>query len=214
MTERKQIRYNVIHLSFMAITTEDIKKLREMTGISVMQCKKALEEAEGDMEKAQVLLRKQSAKAAGKKADRELGAGKIRAYIHNNSTVGAMVELNCETDFVANNEEFIALADDIAMHITAMNPEFISAAEVDEAARTKVNEVMQAEVADMDKPEDIKAKILEGKINDYFAEKSLLSQPFIKNPDLTIGKLIEEAIQKIGEKIEVGRFVRYGLLEE
>lgn len=196
------------------ITTEDIKKLREMTGISVMQCKKALEEADGDMEKAQMLLRKQSGKAAGKKADRELGAGVIRSYIHGNNGVGALIELNCETDFVAKNDEFVQLADDIAMHIVAMSPEFVSPENVDDATRAKVTEVMQSEVADMDKPEDIKKQILEGKINDYFAAKALLTQPFVKNPDLTISKLIEEAIQKIGEKIEVGRFVRYGLLEE
>lgn len=196
------------------ITTEDVKKLREITGISIMQCKKALEEANGDMDNAQMILRKQSAKAAGKKADRELGAGIIRTYIHSNNTLGAMIELNCETDFVANNEEFSKLADDIAMHITAMSPAFISAEEVSDEERAKVTEFMQSEVAEMDKPEDIKAKVLEGKIKDYFAEKALLTQPFVKNPDITIGKLIEEAIQKIGEKIEVGRFIRYSLLEE
>lgn len=197
-----------------SITTEDIKKLREQTGISIMQCKKALEEANGDMEAAAMILRKQSAKAASKKADRELGAGIIRSYIHSNNIVGTLLELNCETDFVANNQDFQALADDIAMHITAMSPEFITEADINEEARAKVTEFMQSEVAEMDKPEDIKAKILEGKINDYFAEKVLLTQPFVKNPDITIGKLIEEAIQKIGEKIEVGRFVRFGLLEE
>lgn len=196
------------------ITTEDIKKLREATGISVMQCKKALEEAEGDMEKAMLILRKQSSKAASKKADREFGAGVVRSYIHSNNSVGSLIELNCETDFVANNSEFIQLADDIAMHITAMSPDFIREDEITPEVREKVSVVMAEEVAELDKPEDIKAKILEAKINDYFAEKVLLSQPFVKNPDLTISQLIEGAVQKIGERIEVGRFERYGLLEK
>jgi elongation factor Ts len=197
----------------MAITTEDIKKLREETGISVMQCKKALEEANGDMEQAKMILRKLSAKAASKTADRELGAGLVRAYIHSNNTVGTLIELNCETDFVANNEEFITLTDNIAMHITAMSPEFISQDEINDEVRAKIEGFLKEEVADLDKPEDIKAKVLEGKINDYFAQKTLLDQPFIKNPDITVGKLIEEATHKLGEKISVGRFVRYGLLE-
>lgn len=197
----------------MAITTAEIKKLRDETGISIMQCKKALEEAEGDMEKAKMILRKVAAKAATKKADRELGAGLVRAYIHGNNTVGTLLELNCETDFVANNDEFKQLADDIAMHITAMMPEFVSSADITEEEKSKAETFLREEVDAMDKPEDIKAQILEGKINDYFGQKTLLDQPFIKNPDITVGKLIEEGIQKMGEKIEVGRFVRYGVLE-
>jgi elongation factor Ts len=197
----------------MNITTEDIKKLRDETGISVMQCKKALGEAKGDMEKAKTILRKVASKTADKKADRELGAGVIHAYIHNNNTVGTLLELNCETDFVANNDEFRRLADDIAMHITAMQPEFISQQDVTDSAREKATEVMHEEVAAMDKTADIKKKILEGKINDYFAEKTLLNQPFVKNPEITIGTLIEEATQKLGEKISVARFTRYNILE-
>lgn len=195
------------------ISKDDIKTLRDQTGISFMQCKKALEEAEGDMEKAMLMLRKASGKAASKKADRELGAGVVRSYIHSNNQVGVLLELNCETDFVAKNEEFLALADNIAMHIAAMSPVFVSESEITDADRAKITEVMQEEVADMDKPEDIKAKILEGKLNDYFAAQTLLGQAYVKNPDQTISQLIEEAIQKIGEKIEVGRMVRYGVLE-
>lgn len=198
----------------MAITTEDIKKLRDETGISVMQCKKALEEADGDMEKAKVILRKQSSNAASKKADRELGAGVVRSYIHSNNSVGAIVELNCETDFVANNAEFVQIADDIAMHITAMRPEFLSQEDIDASAKEKATTVLKEEVDAMDKPEDIKAKILDGKINDFFAEKTLLDQPFVKNPDITIRQLIEGGTQKMGEKIEVARFTRFGLLEK
>lgn len=195
------------------ISKDDIKTLRDQTGISFMQCKKALEEAEGDMEKAMLMLRKASGKAALKKADRELGAGVVRSYVHGNNQVGVLIELNCETDFVAKNEEFLALADNIAMHAAAMAPVFVSRDQITDADRVKITEVMEAEVADLDKPEDIKAKILEGKLNDYFAAQTLLDQAYVKNPEQTIGQLIESAIQKIGEKIEVGRVVRYGVLE-
>lgn len=199
----------------MDITTADIKALRDETGVSIMQCKKALEEAEGDAEKAKLILRKLSSKAATKKADRELGAGIVCAYIHSNNTLGAMVELQCETDFVANNDEFKELAENIAMHITAMQPLYTSQEDISEDDMNSAKALFQEEVDAMDdKPEDIKAKILEGKINDHFAQKTLLDQPYVKNPDITIGTLIQEGIQKMGEKIAVARFTRYGLLEE
>lgn len=198
----------------MSITTADIKALRDETGVSIMQCKKALEEAEGDAEKAKLILRKLSAKAATKKADRELGAGIVCSYIHGNNTVGTLVELQCETDFVANNDEFKALADNIAMHITAMQPEYVSLDEISEDQKTTAKNLFAEEIAEMtDKSEDIKAQILEGKLNDYFAQKTLLEQPYVKNPDITVNKLIEESVQKMGEKIAVARFTRYGLLE-
>lgn len=199
----------------MTITTADIKALRDETGVSIMQCKNALEEAGGDAEKAKLILRNLSSKAATKKSDRELGAGVVCAYIHGNNTLGALLELQCETDFVANNDEFKALADNIAMHITAMQPEFISSDDISDDDKQKARELFAEEVAAMDdKPEDIKAKILEGKLDDHFAQKTLLEQAYVKNPDITIEKLIEEAIQKMGEKIAVARFTRYGLLEE
>ncbi|MDD5318811.1 MAG: translation elongation factor Ts [Candidatus Pacebacteria bacterium] len=153
----------------MAITTEQIKELRDLTGISIMQCKKALEEAGGDKEKALVLLRQKGADIAAKKGDRTLGAGAIAAYIHSTGTIGAMVELVSETDFVSKNEEFKKLAYDIAMQVSATSP---------------------------------------------VESEALLEQPFIKNPDLTIAQLIESAIQKFGEKIQVERFVRFGVLEK
>ncbi len=196
----------------MAITMDQIKELRDMTGISVMQCKKALEEAGGDMEKALILLRKKGADSATKKSDRTLGAGVVAAYVHGGGSVGAMVELGCETDFVSKNEEFKALAYDIAMHVAATNPKYLSAADITDSERSKAMEVFQEEVAG--KPENLKAQILEGKLKAFFGEKILLDQPFIKNPDLTIGTLITNAIQKFGEKTEVVRFVRFGLLEK
>ncbi len=194
------------------VNTELVKALREETGVSVMQCRKALIEADGDMEKARFILRKISAQQAEKKADRELGAGVITSYIHGNKSVGVLLELNCETDFVAKNDDFNQLAADIAMHIAAMAPAYTTEAEITEETRAKITAMVEEESADLDKPADIKAKIIENKIAAYFAEKTLVNQAFIKNPDVTIGTLINEAIQKLGEKIEVGRFTYYSLL--
>lgn len=188
------------------ISMEQIKALRDKTGISVMQCKKALEEAAGDEEKAMILLRKKGAEIAAKKGDREFGAGAVSAYIHANGAVGAMVELVSETDFVSNNAEFKALAYDIAMHVSATNPEFIKKDEVGDAERAKAEEVFAAEVEG--KPENLKAQILAGKLDAYFKDKILLEQPFIKNPDLTIQQLLDNAIQKFGERIEVAHIKR------
>ena len=189
------------------ITSEQIKELRESTGVSVMQCKKALEEAGGDMEKATVILKKKGAEAAAKKGDRTLGAGAIQAYIHSTGTVGVMVELSCETDFVAKNPEFKQLAYDVAMHIAAAKPEFVKREDITAEARSVAESVFSAEVEG--KPEAMKAKILEGKLSSYFAERVLLEQPFIKNPELTVAGLLSSAVQKFGEKIEITRFVRY-----
>lgn len=193
------------------ITSEMVKQLRDQTGVSVMQCKKALEEAGGNAEKALVILRKLSSGIAAKKTDRTFGAGTIQSYIHANGTVGTMVELNCETDFVANNEEFKAVARDIAMHVTATNPKFLKKEDITEADRKVATEVFEAEVKG--KPEPMRSKILEGKLNAYFAEMVLLDQPFIKNPEITIQGLLDGAMQKFGEKTAVGRFVRLKILE-
>jgi elongation factor Ts len=194
------------------ITTDQVKELRDRTGISVMQCKKALEEADGDMEKAMIILRKKGADIASKKSDRTLGAGVIQSYIHSNGTVGAMVELVSETDFVSKNDEFKALAYDIAMHVAALNPDFLDQSEIGKEAKEKATEVFQKEVEG--KPKGMKAKILEGKLNSYFSEKTLLDQPFIKNPEITVSQLIQNAIQKFGEKIELVRFSRFAVLEK
>jgi elongation factor Ts len=183
----------------MEITSAVIKELRDKTGISVMQCKKALEEAGGDMEKALIILKKKRSEAADKKADRVLAAGAVGSYMHNTNEVAALVVLSCETDFVSKNEEFIALAKDIAMHVAALNPKFISRSEVDENAITKAKEVFAAEI--VDKPADMVEKILEGKLNAYFKEQILLEQPFIKNPETTIGELVTGAVQKFGENV-------------
>jgi elongation factor Ts len=191
------------------VTTEQIKELRDETGVSIMQCKKALEEAGGDHKKALVILRKKSSEVATKKADRRLGSGIVDAYVHNTRAVGALVLLSCETDFVAKNEEFRRLAYDIAMHVTATDPEFLRSEEVTPEAKRVALEVFQKEVEG--KPEDLKDKILKGKLDSYFQDKILLEQKFIKDPEQTIGELIEAAIQKFGEKIEITRFVRFSV---
>jgi len=194
----------------MAITTEQIKELRDLTGVSVMQCKKALEEAEGDFEKAQILLRKQSAKAADKKADRTLGAGIVATYLHGGGNVGAMIELLCETDFVAKNEEFKALAYEVAMQVAATAPEFVDETQIDEGVKAKATEIFAGEAEG--KPEEIKAKIVEGKLQAYFAEKTLVNQPYIKDGEKTVGGLLQEASLKFGEKIQIGRISRFSVL--
>jgi len=193
----------------MAITTQDIKALRERTGVSVMQCKAALEEADGDTEKALVILRKKGGAVAAKKSDRALSAGVVQAYIHSSKDIGALVALSCETDFVAKNEEFVALAYDIAMHVAAANPTFKNRAAVTEEATKAAREVFEKEAQDT--PRDMQEKIVSGKLDAYLREKILLEQPFIKNPDNTIQNLITVAIQKFGENIEVSDFVRFSL---
>ncbi len=194
------------------ITTEQIKDLRDRTGVSVIQCKKALEEAGGDIEKALVILRKKSGEISAKKGDRTFGAGTVQAYIHANGTVGSLVELVSETDFVSGNDEFKALARDIAMHVAASNPTFINKEEIDEKTRATATEVFAAEVKD--KPKEMQEKILAGKLDTYFSEQVLMNQAFIKNPDITIAALIDAAVQKFGEKIAVARMSRFKVLEK
>lgn len=190
----------------MEITSAQIKELRDKTGISVMQCKKALEEAAGDMDKALIILKKKRSEAADKKSDRALGAGVVGAYIHSTNEVAALVNLSCETDFVAKNEEFITLAREIAMHVAAQNPTFISREEVSETAIEKAKEVFQEEI--QDKPADMQEKIMQGKLDSYFKDQILLEQPFIKNPDTTIGEMVTGAVQKFGENVTISEISR------
>ncbi len=189
------------------ITTEQIKDLRDQTGVSIMQCKKALEEAGGDMAKATVILQKKSGELSAKRKDKNFNAGTVQAYIHSTGNVGTIVVLSCETDFVSGNDAFKVLARDIAMHITATNPKFICKDDITEEARNTAKEVFQNEVKD--KPKDMQDKILEGKIATYFSEMVLLDQPFIKDPSVTIQGLIDKAVQKYGEKIALTKFSRY-----
>ena len=171
-----------------------------------MQCKKALEEAGGDIEKAKVILRKQSANAASKKADRELGAGVAAAYVHAGGAVVGAVVLASETDFVSKNEAFSKLAYDIAMHVAAMAPQFKARDEVKDTDIAAAKAVFEAEAANV--PEDKRAQAIQGKIDSYLRDKVLLEQPFVKDPSVTIGELINQAVQKFGEKVELVRFER------
>ena len=190
----------------MEITSAQLKELREKTGISVMQCKKALMEAEGDMDKAVIILKKKRSEAAEKKSDRELGAGAVGSYVHNTNEVAALVLLACETDFVSKNEEFIALAKDIAMHVAATDPKYVSKDQLPAEAIEKAKEVFAAEVAD--KPAEMQEKIMEGKLASYFKDQILMEQDFIKNPDMTIGEMVTGAVQKFGEICSIENFSR------
>ncbi len=190
----------------MELTTDIIKQLREMTGVSVMQCKKALEEADGDLRKAEVILRKRSSEVADKKSERTLGAGVIGSYTHE-GTIGAMVLLSCETDFVARNPEFATLAREIAMQVSAMNPKYVSSEEIPSETRDVATAIFTAEVAL--KPAEMREKILEGKLASYFSDQVLLDQPYIKDETKTIRDLVNGAIQKFGERVEVARFARF-----
>lgn len=189
----------------MEITTDSIKELRERTSVSIMQCKKALEEAGGDLAKAEVILKKHSANTAEKKSDRELKAGSIGTYIHDGG-IGAMVLLSCETDFVAKNPEFAAVAREIAMQVAATDPTYKSKDEIPADAQETAKAVFEKELDG--KPEDMKAKIMEGKLSSYFREQVLLEQSFIKDESKTIQDILNEATQKFGERVEVTRFVR------
>ncbi len=190
----------------MEITSTQLKELRDKTGISVMQCKTALLEAEGDMDKAIIILKKKRSEAAEKKSDRELGAGAVGVYVHNTNEVAAMVLLACETDFVSKNEEFLALANDIAIHVAGMNPGFISRDELPADAVEKAKEVFAPELEG--KPDDMKEKIMEGKLSSYFKEQILMEQDFIKNPETTIKEMIDGGVQKFGENVSIMKISR------
>lgn len=190
----------------MEISTEVVKMLRDKTGISVMQCRKALEEAGGDVEKAEVILRRKSGAAADKKSDRELGSGFIGLYVHDGA-IGAMVLLSCETDFVSKNPEFGVLAREVAMQVAATNPLYLVETDIPEDPKNAAMEVFQKEVEG--KPEDMKAKILEGKLASYFRDSVLMNQSYIKDETKTVRDLITEASQKFGERVEISKFSRF-----
>ncbi len=189
------------------ITSEQVKELREQTGISVMQCKAALEEAGGDKEKALLILSKKSGSIAAKKGDRTLAAGVVASYIHANKEVGSMVVLRSETDFVAKNDEFAVLARELALQVAASNPGFVRR---DDIPEEKLNEMKGLFVAEVEgKPDNLKETILAGKVDAYLKNIVLMEQAYIKDPEKTIQSLIEAAVQKFGERIEIERFARF-----
>lgn len=193
----------------MSISIEQIKVLREKTGVSMQACKKALEDAKGDESKAVDILRKKGETKALERSERITGQGIVASYVHTNNKIGVLVQFGCETDFVARNPDFQALGKDIAMHVAAMNPLYISPTEVVPELIEKEREIWKAQLSKEGKPEKIWDRILEGKEKKFREEVSLLTQLFVKNPETTIEKLIADAVLKLGENIKIVRFARY-----
>jgi len=195
------------------ISAKMVMQLREKTGAGIMDCKGALTECNGDMDKALDFLRKKGLATAAKRAGRAMSEGIVESYIHMDSKLGVLVEVNCETDFVAKNDDFKAFAKNIAMHIAATNPVGIRSEDVPEEIIAKEKEIYHGQVLEMGKPEKIADKIVEGKLQKYFKENCLMDQAYVRNPEVTIADLLNELIAKIGENISIKRFVRFKIGE-
>lgn len=191
-----------------------VKKLREQTGIGILECKKAIAEANNDYGKAEELLRKKGFEKAKSKASRATNQGAIGSYIHTNNRIGVLLELGCETDFVAKNEDFLSLQKDICMQIAAMNPPYISEKDIPESVLEKEKEIYREQMKNSGKPDNIIDKIIEGKMKKYYTEACLIHQAFFKDDKKTIQEIIAEKIHKLGENIAVKRFVRFEVGEE
>mgnify|MGYP001209360709 CR=1 FL=1 len=194
----------------MAVDIEDIKRLKSMTGVGLTTAKQALEETDGDFDKALEAMRIKGLAKADKKSEREATAGIVHAYIHGDK-IGVLVELNCETDFVARTEDFKSLANDIALHIAASSPKYLNTDAIPEADTAKERELTAAELKEQGKPQDMIDKITEGKIKKWHSEVVLFNQPFVKNPDQTVAVVIKEAIAKLGENIVLRQYSRIEL---
>lgn len=195
------------------VTAEMVKDLRERTGAGMMDCKKALTETGGNMEKAIDFLREKGLAAAAKKASRIAAEGVVESYIHGGGRIGVLLEINCETDFVAKTDDFRALARDIAMQVAASNPSYVRREEVPAEAVEHEKEVLKAQAMNEGKPANIAEKMVAGRLEKFYKDACLMEQPFIKDPDKTVTQLINEKIAKIGENISIRRFVRYQLGE-
>ena len=196
------------------ISAEQVKKLREATGAGMMDCKNALVEADGDHDRAVELLREKGLASAAKRAGRAANQGLIESYIHFNNTVGVLVEVNCETDFVANTDEFRQLAKDISLHIASPSaPRYVDREEVPAQEVESERHIFEVQAKELGKPEEIVAKIVENKVKDYYASVVLLDQPFVKDDSKTVQQLLDEVSARVGEKVAVRRFVRYKLGE-
>ena len=193
----------------MEISAQLVKQLRERTGAGMMECKKALVEAKGELAEAEVVLRKQGIASAGKKATRSTRQGVIGSYIHPGAQLGVLIEVNCESDFVARTSDFQELVKDLAMQVAAADPQFVRREDVTEAALAKEREIQRARAINEGKPEKMADKIVEGRMNKYFEEVCLYEQPFIKENTTTIAEVIKTKIAKLGENISVSRFVRF-----
>ena len=198
----------------MAITSVQVKELRERTGAGMMDCKRALEETEGDLDKAVDLLRTKGLAAAAKRASRMANEGVVESYIHMQGRLGVLVEVNSETDFVANTDEFRGLAREIAMHIAAANPTWITRDEVDPEELERERKIYEEQAREQGKPENILPKIVEGKVESFYKERVLLDQPWIKDDKKTIGDLVTETGAKVGENVGVRRFARFKIGED
>lgn len=190
-----------------------VKQLREKTGAGMMDCKSALTEVGGDMEKAIEFLRKKGLATAQKRAGRAMTEGMIQSYIHMNAKLGVLVEVNCETDFVAKNDDFQGFAKNIAMHIAASNPLGIAPEDIPQEVIEKEKEIYRAQALDTGKPENVLDKIVDGKLKKFYQDNCLMNQPYVRNPDITVADLLNELIAKIGENISIKRFVRYQIGE-
>jgi elongation factor Ts len=195
----------------MTISANDVKELRERSGAGMMDCKRALEETAGDKEKALDLLRSRGAAKAAKREGKTASQGTIGSYVHHNGKVGVMVELNCETDFVANTDAFKQLARDLALHIASAAPLAVSAEQIPAEVAERERSVFMAEVAEQGKPENMRGKIVDGKMKKFYQESALLEQAFVKDPERTIKDLVTEVSARTGERIEVARFARFQL---
>ena len=195
------------------VSANDVKQLRELTGAGMMDCKRALVEANGDMEKAGEYLREKGLAAAVKKSGRIAAEGIVESYIHMGGKIGVLVEVNCETDFVAKTPEFKSFVRDIAMQIAATNPTYVSEAEVEQSVLDKEKEIFKAQAMNEGKPEQIAEKMVEGRIKKFVKEICLLEQPFVKDPDITVKELVTQQVAKIGENINIRRFTRYEMGE-
>ena len=197
----------------MEITAAMVKELRERTGAGMMDCKKALAETQGDVEKGIEYLREKGLSAAAKKAGRITAEGRVESYIHGAGRIGVLVEVNCETDFVAKTDEYRDFCRDIAMQIAASKPEYVSREEVPAEVIEKEKVILKAQALNEGKPEKIVERMVEGRIDKFYKEFCLLEQPFIKDPDLTVQQLLHAKVSKLGENIEIRRFIRYELGE-
>ena len=197
----------------MAITAAQVKELREATGVGMMECKKALTETNGDMEKAMEWLRKKGIASAEKKSGRVAAEGVVEAYLHMGGKIGVMVEVNCETDFVAKTPEFKAFVRDIAMHIAAANPAYLNRDEVPAEILDKEREILRAQALNEGKPEKIVDRMVEGRVEKYYKDNCLVDQPFVKDPNMTIAQYVTQRVQMTGENIKIRRFVRYEMGE-
>ena len=197
----------------MAVSASDVKALREATGAGMMDCKKALTEADGNMEKATEILREKGLAAAAKKSGRIAAEGVVASYIHMGGRIGVLVEVNCETDFVAKTDQFQGFVRDIAMQIAASNPLYLSSEEVPQDTIDKEKEILRIQAINEGKPEKIVTNMVEGRIKKYFKEVCLLDQPFVKDPDKSIADYVKEQIAALGENITIRRFTRYEMGE-